>query len=73
MPQSGGHFTRLESERDFSVGVCECAARGAAAAHARAAGPTPRTAPLVTYIREVVTLCSYILLVPQTHMRVVNY
>lgn len=48
VPQSGGHFTRLESERDFSVGVCECAARGAAAAHARAPGPTPRAAPLVT-------------------------
>lgn len=47
--RSGGHFTRLESERDFSVGVREAAARGATAAHARAPRPTPRAATLATY------------------------
>lgn len=46
--RSGGHFTRLESERDLSVGVREGAARGAACAHARAPRPTPRAATLAT-------------------------
>lgn len=44
---SGGYFTRLESERDFSV--CECeGATGAAAAHARTPRPPPRAATLAT-------------------------
>lgn len=50
--RSRGHFTRLESERDFSVGVREGPARGAAAAHARAPRPTPRAATLATYTWE---------------------
>ncbi|CAK1545540.1 unnamed protein product [Leptosia nina] len=38
--RSGGHFTRLESERDFSVGVRE------RAAHASAPRTSPRTTTL---------------------------
>lgn len=50
--RSGGHLTRLESERDFSVGVRDTA-RGAAAAHARAPGPTPRATTLVTCVAHI--------------------
>lgn len=41
---SGGYFTRLESDRDFSVGVSDVPTRGTSAAHPRAPRPTPRAA-----------------------------